>query len=115
MCNISFVQVLLLLLGLFTLITLHFVVLVAPLLRFCLPACLLAWLFFCLSVFCCCSTVSERTSFFKGSTGHCRAAVPRLNESAVDFVARTEKKEVVNETADGILVNLHLRHVAIVV
>jgi len=38
-----------------------------------------------------------------------------MNESAVDFVARTEKKEVVNETADGILVNLHLRHVAIVV
>ena len=80
-------------------------------------ACLRACVVFCLSVFCCCSTVSERTSFFKGSTGHCRAAVPRLNESAVDFVARTEKKEVVtcNETADGILVNLHLRHVAIVV
>jgi len=37
------------------------------------------------------------------------------HESAVDFVARTEKKEVVNETADGILVNLHLRHVAIAV
>ena len=51
MCNIFLVLVLLLLLELFTLITLHFVVLVAPVLRFCLPACLLACLRGCFFVF----------------------------------------------------------------
>ena len=118
MCNISFVQVLLLvLLGFFTLITLHFVVLVAPVLRFCLPACLPAWLFFVFLFFVAAQQFLRGLLSSRAPPGiaHCRAAVPRLNESAVDFVARTEKKEVVNETADGILVNLHLRHVAIVV
>jgi len=84
MCNISFVQILLLLRGLFTLIILHFVVLVALVLRFRLPACCLVFCFFVAARQFLRGLLSSRAP---GSTGHCKAAVPRLNESesAVDY------------------------------